>query len=136
GIVPLPSWWAELVDAGWLRVHLPVDVGGDGYGLGELAVVLEELGGVCAPGPILPTVTVAAALAAWGGADLVPALAAGEAIGAIGCAPERDGVVRPVLGACHAEVFLLERADGWAVFGADDVTVEPLRGVDGARDLG
>ena len=90
GIVPLPSWWAELVDAGWLRVHLPVDVGGDGYGLGELAVVLEELGGVCAPGPILPTVTVAAALAAWGGDDLVPALAAGEAIGAIDGGDESD----------------------------------------------
>lgn len=35
--------WAELGEAGLLGVHLPEEFGGGGAGLGELAVVIEEL---------------------------------------------------------------------------------------------
>ena len=40
----LPPFWDDLAALGWLGLHLPEDVGGSGYGLAELAVVLEELG--------------------------------------------------------------------------------------------
>ena len=39
----LPEFWAELVELGWLGLHLPEDVGGSGYGIEELVVVVEEL---------------------------------------------------------------------------------------------
>ena len=52
----LPPFWAELAELGWLGLHVGEEQGGSGFGLAELAVVLEELGRAVAPGPILPTV--------------------------------------------------------------------------------
>ncbi|MGH9092908.1 MAG: acyl-CoA dehydrogenase family protein, partial [Acidimicrobiales bacterium] len=51
----LPPVWKALAEQGWLG--LPVDEadGGEGFGLVELAVVLEELGRALVPGPLLPT---------------------------------------------------------------------------------
>ena len=40
----LPPFWDELAQLGWLGLHIPEEFGGSGYGLSELAVVLEELG--------------------------------------------------------------------------------------------
>src|SRR5262245_52770324 len=55
--------WKELAELGWLGLHLPESAGGQGYGLPELAVVVEELGRVVAPGPFLPTVIASAVIA-------------------------------------------------------------------------
>ena len=41
---------------GWLGIHLPEEFGGQGFGLFELAVLLEETGWSVVPGPLLPTV--------------------------------------------------------------------------------
>ncbi len=57
-----PAFWADLAAQGLLGLHLPEDVGGAGYGLVELAVVLEELGRAIVPGPFLPTVLASAVL--------------------------------------------------------------------------
>ena len=54
----LPSWWGELVELGWLGLHVPEAQGGSGYGLEELVVVIEQLGSAVAPGPFVPTVIV------------------------------------------------------------------------------
>ena len=62
----LPSSWSEMADLGWFGLAVSEARGGQGAGVLEAAVVLEELGAVCAPGPILPTVVVAAALDRWG----------------------------------------------------------------------
>ena len=48
---------------GLLGLHLPEESGGQGYGLGELAVALEELGDALVPGGFLPTVLASAVLA-------------------------------------------------------------------------
>src|SRR6516165_788886 len=78
----LPPFWPELVELGWLGLHLPEAVGGQGYGLAELAIVLEELGRAVAPGPFLPTVLTSAVVARVGSAeqraDLLPGLADGS----------------------------------------------------------
>lgn len=47
----LPPFWPELAERGWLSVHIAEDLGGQGAGLVELAVVLEELGAPPLPGP-------------------------------------------------------------------------------------
>ena len=52
----LPAFWKAIADVEWFGLHLPEQYGGSGYGLPELAVVLDEMGQVCAPGPFLPTV--------------------------------------------------------------------------------
>ena len=80
-----PAFWSEAAALGWLGLHLPEDAGGQGYGLAELAVVLEELGRALAPGPFLPTVWAAAALRDGGGqhAKLLDNLATGQAVATV-----------------------------------------------------
>ncbi len=89
----LPPFWDELTALGWLGLHLPAAVGGQGYGIAELAVVLEELGRALAPGPCVPTVLSSAAIHAGGGAGKrLPELASGGATGAVALGAPIDGV--------------------------------------------
>jgi alkylation response protein AidB-like acyl-CoA dehydrogenase len=62
------SLWREVADQGWIGLHLDEAVGGLGLGPVELAVVAEELGRACLPGPWLSTNWAATLLAATGGA--------------------------------------------------------------------
>jgi alkylation response protein AidB-like acyl-CoA dehydrogenase len=79
-----PELWSAVADQGWLGIHLPEAVGGLGAGAVDLAVVAEEMGRACFPGPFLGTVWAATLIAA---ADpkskLAAALAAGEVKGAV-----------------------------------------------------
>ncbi|MCC7077705.1 MAG: acyl-CoA dehydrogenase family protein [Acidimicrobiia bacterium] len=49
--------WATLVDLGWPALLVPEDDGGLGLSFVEVAIVLEEMGRVLAPGPYLTTET-------------------------------------------------------------------------------
>ncbi|MBM4385187.1 MAG: acyl-CoA dehydrogenase [Deltaproteobacteria bacterium] len=84
----LPPFWKPLAELGWTGLHLSESYGGSGFGLQELAVVLEEMGYAVAPGPFLPTVWAAAVIDACGSDALkravLPGLASGEEIGAVG----------------------------------------------------
>ena len=55
-LTPLPEQWREMAELGWLGLALPEDMGGEGFGLAEAAVVLEELGRVLVPGPAVTTI--------------------------------------------------------------------------------
>jgi alkylation response protein AidB-like acyl-CoA dehydrogenase len=84
----LPSFWPALASLGWLGLHLSEEYGGSGFGLVELAGVLEELGRVAAPGPFLPTV-MASAIVADRGSDelrgrLLRGLADGSTVAGVG----------------------------------------------------
>src|SRR5437016_3162655 len=41
---PMEELWSELGEAGFLGVNTPVEYGGSGQGLTELAVICEEMG--------------------------------------------------------------------------------------------
>jgi alkylation response protein AidB-like acyl-CoA dehydrogenase len=91
----LPSWWGEVADLGWLGLHLPEDVGGSGYTLEELAVVVEQFGRAVAPGPFVPTVVASAVLAASSAPSVaghLASLANGRTVA--GIALESDVTVR------------------------------------------
>ena len=60
----LPSFWKEMAELGWMGLHIDEASGGQGFGLAELSIVLEEMGFAMAPGPYLPTTLAAALLAA------------------------------------------------------------------------
>jgi alkylation response protein AidB-like acyl-CoA dehydrogenase len=51
-----PPFWDDLVGLGWLGLALPADVGGQGFGLAELVVVLEQVGRAVVPGPVVPSI--------------------------------------------------------------------------------
>src|SRR5579862_6490933 len=101
-----PAFWNALREPGWLGLHISEARGGAGYGLVEQAVVIEELGRACAPGPYLGTALAAAVLDASEGpaADAwLPELASGERTGAVALTG-----ARPVLGGHDADVVVCE----------------------------
>ncbi len=55
--------WQVIADQAWIGLHLRENVGGLGLGLVELAVVSEEMGRACVPGPFLATTWAATLLA-------------------------------------------------------------------------
>ena len=50
----MPPFWHELAGQGWLGIHVPEEYGGQGFGMLELAVVVEEMARAVMPGPALP----------------------------------------------------------------------------------
>jgi alkylation response protein AidB-like acyl-CoA dehydrogenase len=54
---PVDGLWTQMVELGWPALTIPEEHGGLGLGPIELAVVVEELGRVLAPGPFVPTIT-------------------------------------------------------------------------------
>ena len=64
-----PRFWQDLVELGWLGLHVDEEHGGSGFGLPELVVVIEELGRAVAPGPFVPTVIASAVIAKDGTAN-------------------------------------------------------------------
>jgi alkylation response protein AidB-like acyl-CoA dehydrogenase len=75
------SAWRSLADMGYLGLTLPPALGGQGLGTIELAIVLEEMGRVCAPGPFLDAVLAGALLTAAGGQEkLVGDLVTGKTL--------------------------------------------------------
>lgn len=61
--------WAQLAEMGYLGLTLPAAAGGQGLGAVELAIVLEEMGRACLPGPYLDAILAADVLAAAGGQE-------------------------------------------------------------------
>ena len=62
-----PAAWRRLADMGVIGLTVPASAGGQGLGPIELAIVCEEMGRVCAPGPYLDVVLAAELLSAAGG---------------------------------------------------------------------
>ncbi|TDD40480.1 acyl-CoA dehydrogenase [Actinomadura sp. KC06] len=144
-----PGFWRSLAGQGLLGLHLDEEHGGQGYGLLELAVVLEELGRAAAPGPFLPTVLASAVIDASSNAkvraELLPALADGSRTGAVALdgalTARRDGdslvvtgTFGTVLGAGLADVLVLPvDGDRWVAVDAADTAVTPGASLDRTR---
>src|SRR5580693_15389 len=134
---PLPAFWAELSELGWLGLHLPEAYGGSGFGLPELVVVVEELGRAVAPGPFVPTVIASAVINEVGAGEqaerLVQGLADGSVLGGVALTSDitvRDGraagTAPAVLGGGLAHVLVLPAGDDAVVVDVAEagVTVE------------
>lgn len=55
-----PALWQEMAGLGWQGLVLPEKHGGSGMKFLDLAVLSEEMGRACLPGPFFPTVTLGA----------------------------------------------------------------------------
>jgi alkylation response protein AidB-like acyl-CoA dehydrogenase len=79
-----PELWSAVAEQGWLGLHLSEACGGLGLSPVELAVVAEEMGRACFPGPFLGSVWAGALIAeANPKSPLLEKLAAGETRGAV-----------------------------------------------------
>jgi alkylation response protein AidB-like acyl-CoA dehydrogenase len=147
-----PGFWPSLAEQGLLGLHLPEKQGGQGHGLVELAVVLEELGRAAAPGPYLPTVLASAVISASGTAEeLLAGLADGTRTAAVGLTgglvgERTDGVltvrgeIEPVLGAALADLLVLPVSvaggeERWVVVDAAEASVRSLESLDPTRSV-
>jgi 3-oxochol-4-en-24-oyl-CoA dehydrogenase len=127
----LPPFWDELAAQGWLGLAVDERYGGQGYGLVEVAVVLEELGWAMAPGPFLPTVLAAAVISETGTeeqkAEWLPKLVDGSTPAAVTLS---DGLV---LGGGVAGVLVIPRSDGCDIVADPHLT--PASSLDPTRRL-
>ncbi len=51
-----PELWQEMAELGWMGLVFPEEYGGGGMSFLDLAVLLEEIGRACLPGPFFSTV--------------------------------------------------------------------------------
>jgi alkylation response protein AidB-like acyl-CoA dehydrogenase len=148
-----PPFWQNLVELGWLGLHVDEEHGGSGYGLPELVVVVEELGRAAAPGPFVPTVIASAVIAKDGTAEqksrLLPGLIDGTVTAGIGLDSKvqvsdglkggiADGEAGIVLGAGLAELLVIAAGDDVLLLdrGRDGVSVDVPDNFDSTRRSG
>ena len=116
--------WSQMVELGWPALTVPVPAGGLGMGTVELAVVVEELGRVLAPGPFVPTVTQFAPVVAEAGSPeqqerFLGGIAAGEITGTLALVEESGSI-----DAGHVTTTATPDGDGFVLEGAKEMVVE------------
>ncbi len=144
-----PPFWQDLVELGWLGLHIDEEHGGSGYGLPELVVVVEELGRAVAAGPFVPTVIGSAVIAANGTAEqkarLLPGLIDGTVTAGIALGGDvaveggvANGDAGIVFGAGLADVLLIAAGSDVLVIerDRDGVSLEVPGNLDRARRSG
>jgi acyl-CoA dehydrogenase len=109
--------WASMVALDWPALAIPEEYGGLGLSFVETAVVVEELGRVVAPGPLLPTITQFAPMVREVGTPeqrrrFLPEVASGALAGTVALAdhPRNWGVDEVTMTAERAE-------GGWVLTG-------------------
>ncbi|QZH62337.1 acyl-CoA dehydrogenase [Mycolicibacterium farcinogenes] len=146
-----PPYWKAAAEQGLQGVHLAESVGGQGFGILELAITLAEFGYGAVPGPFVPSAIAGALVSADNPeAKVLSGLASGEAIAAYaidsGLTATRhgDGLVirgeaRAVPAAAQASVLVLpvaiESGVQWVVLDAAQLEIEPVQSVDPLRPL-
>lgn len=80
-----PELWREMAELGWMGLALPEKYGGGDMSFLDLAVLLEEMGRACLPGPYFSTVVLGGLTILDSGSEeqkqeYLPKIASGEAI--------------------------------------------------------
>jgi alkylation response protein AidB-like acyl-CoA dehydrogenase len=139
--------WQQAADLGWVGLHVPEEHGGSGFGLAELAVVIEGLGAVVASGPLVATAVAAAVVTQVGSpaqrADLLPRLSDGSTAASVGVGAALDGRSGGgaaggavlALGAVWAQLHLVPVGEDLVVVRPGGVTAEPVAGLDPSLGL-
>jgi alkylation response protein AidB-like acyl-CoA dehydrogenase len=146
-----PPFWRAAAEQGLQGVHLSEAVGGQGFGILELAIVIAEFGYGAVPGPFVPSAIASALIAAHDPeAKLLGELASGDVIAAYaidsGLTATRQGEglvirgeVRAVPAAAQASVLVLpvaiDSGEEWVVLDADQLEIESVTSVDPLRPL-
>ncbi|ANR91266.1 acyl-CoA dehydrogenase [Mycobacterium avium] len=147
-----PPYWQAAAEQGLHGVHLSESVGGQGFGILELAIVLAEFGYGAVPGPFVPSAIASALISAHDpDAKVLSELASGAQIAAYGlncCAltATRQGDVlvirgelRAVPAAAQASLLVLpvaiDSGEAWVMLRAEQLEIEPVKGIDPLRPI-
>jgi alkylation response protein AidB-like acyl-CoA dehydrogenase len=130
--------WKEISELGWPGIAVSEDDGGQGLGMVELAVLLEESGYACAPSPLLGTAGAALVISAAGTdeqrAEWLPRLASGEATGSFG--GFADGASTLFCDLPTADVAVVFHNGGALLAPASDLDFEAVEAIDATRSYG
>jgi 3-oxochol-4-en-24-oyl-CoA dehydrogenase len=146
-----PPYWNAAAEQGLQGLHLAESVGGQGFGILELAIVLAEFGYGAVPGPFVPSAIASALISAHDpDSKLLSDLAAGAAIAAYaidsGLTATRQGdalvirgEVRAVPAAAQASILVLpvaiDSGEEWVVLDADALEIVPVDSIDPLRPV-
>ena len=127
--------WKELCELGWAGIFIDESYGGQGLGIVELIILMEELGYALAPLPFLSNAAAGLVLQAAGSDEQkerwLPGIASGELRGTVGLVT--DGEAKLVPDAATAEVIVLCGHEGTEVVERSDAQIEPVRTMDPTR---
>src|SRR5215212_7543521 len=120
--------WKELCELGWPGIFIDEEYGGQGLGIVELIILMEELGYSLAPVPFLSNAAAGLVIQAAGSDEQkqrwLPGLASGELRGAAAkLVPDGEG----------ADVIVLCGADGARIVEGSAAEVEPVATMDSTR---
>ena len=125
----------QMAELGWPGIAISEDDGGQGLGLIELVVLLEESGFACAPGPLLGSAGAALVISAAGSdeqrAEWLPKLASGEATGAFG--GFSDGESTLFCDLPTADVAVVFDGDGALLAPAGELDFDVVETIDATR---
>src|SRR3954468_22801415 len=128
--------WREISELGWPGIAISEADSGQGLGMVELTVLLEEAGYACAPSPLLGTAGAALVISAAGSdeqrSEWLPKLASGEATGAFGrISPDGESTLFCDLPT--ADVAVVFDDDGAMLAPAADLDFEAVEAIDATR---
>jgi alkylation response protein AidB-like acyl-CoA dehydrogenase len=130
--------WKQISELGWPGIAIAEEDGGQGLGMVELAVLMEESGYACAPNPLLGTAGAALVISAAGSdeqrAEWLSKLAAGEATGAFG--GFADGKSTLFCDLPTADVVVTFDGEGALLAPASEIDFEPFDAIDATRSYG
>ena len=124
--------WKELGELGWPGIFIGEGYGGQGLGIVELVILMEELGYALAPLPFLSSAAAGLVLQAGGSeeqkARWLPGIASGELRGTVGLVNEGEAKLVP--DAESADVIVLCGHDARTVIERSAAEVEPVKTMD------
>jgi alkylation response protein AidB-like acyl-CoA dehydrogenase len=131
--------WKQISELGWPGIAIPEEDGGQGLGMVELAVLLEQNGYACAPSPLLGSAGAGLVISEAGSdeqrAEWLPRLASGDATGAFG-GISGDGESTLFCDLPTADVVVSFDGEGARLAPASDVSFEPVEAIDATRPYG
>ncbi|MCV7385764.1 acyl-CoA dehydrogenase [Mycolicibacter longobardus] len=146
-----PPYWRAAAEQGLAGVHLAEQVGGQGFGILELAVVLAEFGYGAVPGPFVPSAIASALISAHDPDEAqLAGLASGEVIASYTLNPGLTataggaglvvrGEARAVAAAAQASLLVapvaIDGGEAWVLLRADQLEIEPVASVDPLRPI-
>jgi alkylation response protein AidB-like acyl-CoA dehydrogenase len=131
--------WKQISELGWPGIAIAEDDGGQGLGMVELAVLLEQGGYACAPSPLLGSAGAALVISEAGSdeqrAEWLPKLASGEATGSLG-GFSTEGESTLFCDLPTADVVVTFDGDGALLAPATEVEFEQIDTIDATRSYG
>jgi alkylation response protein AidB-like acyl-CoA dehydrogenase len=126
--------WNEMCELGWPGIAIAEAYGGQGLGLVDLVIVLEQSGYALAPSPLISNVY-AGGVIACGGSDeqkqrWLPGIASGKERGAAEFSNEPGSLVGAAAGSA---VLVLADGDGAKLVPTAEATLERIKLIDSTR---